>query len=608
MYPHLQPYDEAEVATPIFLFDSGLSLSDRYIPKTVVEIDLRITFTQGAMYRDWQSQTQIYDELASTDKTLKSPIDQINLEDQDLALTLSFRAKYWARLFARFSEAKHVARESGDAANIQQAESFPRRFLSKLFLMQELWATPNVEGAGPQRMAILLWRFYERPEGEIPTTSWRRLIAPMRSTHVEEPDVQRKDTSAMIDPSLQLSFPVQRTSLQPYAEELSQQRTSGFTTAAQDHIDAIQNPLQTESTSPGSEIPTDLGSSFPSATSASFPSSISGSISQAQLSQQGSIDSQGCSDIFTPFESFPSQDPAYIIDARQLDYGSHEAAMIPQADHAYAIDETIYGSQDPTNAFYQGFAEFPAFEAHYNSQQTDEATLIATNQNFAGGGIQLTYEDVPPNLEAQSHPEQSNIISQTEQQEQLQQQQQQHHHTELQDVEYESPLVAPQAHMISQHHILQLQHLEELHENDLSRSPQDKIEPGKETILPSSPPQSAPRNVYTPSQEHQQSSNDHHGRLEAQFEDESDSQYQHEEECIILPPAWDQLQHHFPQPDVSLYEDVHSMVYEGLENWHGEVGPDAFAEDHVADEETVLEVRIKEEGESSRVVDALLPD
>ena len=610
MYPHLQPNDQHGTPTSIFLFEAGLSLSDRYVPKTVVEIDLRITFTQGALYRDWQSQTQIYDELASTGRSLRSPIDQISLEDQDQVLTLSFQATYWANLFARFSEAKYAAREPGDAELMRREEAFPRRFLSKVFVMQELWATPNVEHAGPQRMAILLWKFHQIPSAETPTTSWRRLILPVSLDGTQISDVRPMEAAMTIDPGLQQSVPIQQLPLQSYAEDYYRNHTDRALTTMQDRMLIIQNPTPSESTSPDSELHTDVGSSLPSATSASFPTSFSGSTSHTQPSQQGSFASQGGRDMFTSFEPFVSHDPEYI-DAQHANFGAHDAVMLPQEGQAYDVDETIYGTQDQTNAFYQGLTEFPAFETQYGSQQMDEATVVATTQTFTGGEIQLTYENVPHDLDAQQASEQTESMLR---QEQEQEQHHQHHQRcqEDQIEEYESPLAAPQAHMISQHHILQLQHLEEPHEHSVPHSHQvDEVYNEEvEVTIASRPPQPASHDVGTSLQEPQhtpEDGDDHHG-CEQNHQQEG-LQYEPQEEYDIQLPPWKHPQdvdsHPYNHQDVDAYEDTHGIIYEGLENWHGEVGPDAFVQDHDQDagedEETVLEVRIKEEDEAGAV-------
>ena len=609
MYPHLQLDDGQGAQTPIFLFDAGLSLIDTFVPNTVIGIDLCIEFAYGASYRNWQLQLQIYDEQAPSGILFKRDIDEFRSINQDVELTLPFLASYWVDLFANFNNAKHVAMISGDAARINLEEESPRRFLSKVFAMQELWATPHFKDAQPKRMAILLWRFHQTAGGETPTTSWRQLIPASDKARVHSSRAQPMDRSSNIDPILETNFPLSQHSLLPYTDDEYDQRQLEATSAEIcDQTFMSPQILPSKDSSPESGLQTGTESSVPSAC-LSFQSSVSDSTLHTQPSQQSSFDSQDERCTYTSFESFASQKSPCDINAQPVEYDLNGAAMILHDDQVYDIDETICASQDQSEAFFQGFTGFPTFEANYDCQPIDECAAIAHPQDFTSGDIQIPYEDMPPQLECQPPAEHPISPLQPKQQQQAQ-------HDQEEDG-CKIPLAAPQAHLISQYHILQLESFEELNQQASSPEPGRVYEVKDEedgSVIVGSPSQAQPQdnnNRVDNNEARHLSLEDEFTQIQRHYvkppQDQGEEQEQEEEAVYAMPPEppSDDLQHDGQQRGFCLDGCADGISYEGLEDWHGQVGPDAFVQGNGVVEKPDLPLRVKEEDEEEKADDGL---
>ena len=471
IYPGLRPFDDAGSTAPIFLFESSLSLMEDYPGNTRIEIDFNIDFAKGAYYQGWHSRSQAYDEMGSSkvfefnnleeleppDPEDPKPLPQPRVsKDQTLTLKIPFRAEFWRDLFWNFRNHQLEADATGEPERIRQEHGYPRRYLSKLTIMQELWATPLMSGAQPRRMAILLWKFQQTHANEVPTTSWRRLTPPAPPFHAQSPVPPQLQPSVNIVSKMQPECTAQLDIMQAYIAGHYQHYPHGIFAENPEQMLVEQRPIPSEKSSPESGAACiDIGS-FPPSTSTSFPSSVSGSTFRTIPSQQSSFDSADGS--YPCLEALVSQDSRYQMDMQEEGYQVHETTMEPQEGLLYDTHECLHVSQLNPHSFSPKITEYPSFETQYNTQPVEDVTLMGNHHDFTGGQIQLAYAQQEMNIEPEGNS--------THQQE-----------------DYEVPLIAPRAHMISQHQILQLQHFEELQQGHLHYDHHDQHEQTKQEHL-----------------------------------------------------------------------------------------------------------------------------
>ena len=451
-YPRLRPYDEAGNTAPIFLFDANLSLMEDYPGNTRIEIDFDIDFVQGACYRDWHSRSQAYDELGpsrvyefrnleereSLDPATPhcSPRPRVS-SDQTLTLKVPFRAEFWRDLFWNFRNKQLEAAATGDPERVGQEHSYPRRYLSKLSVMQELWASPLTEGARSHRMAILLWRFQQTHGREVPTTSWRRLTPPPASSYCSKiPTSPHQQPPINLDLALQPELTMQHPVVRRNAADYCHTHPNGFFSEIPEEMLIAPHPMGSKGNSPDSGVAHADDRSFPSSTSTSFPSSISGSTLRTVPSHQSSFDaSEGR---YPCLESVASHDSLYRTDSREHRYPGQKDIIDPQGGLQFDVQETLYHSQAPEHSFSQGAAaEYQPFDGQYDTQRTEEVMLMDNHRDFLGVDIKLAWaqleDDAKPRTDSPPQDEECNV-----------------------------PMIAPRAQMVSQHQILQLEHYEEL--------------------------------------------------------------------------------------------------------------------------------------------------
>lgn len=417
VYPQLAiNSDKGQVACPIFLFETHLSLMDEY-PRgpASLGIELDVEFTHGNDYDDWRSLTDFYEDNGQRidvskfyeDSQLESspsiPLECTHIHGtNDTKLVIPLTSKWWASVFFDIIEKKYKARMAREPEATKQQDDTARLYFSNLSVMQELWATPRTPESQSQRMAILLWKFSQTRKGEVATTSWRRLTPPVSAFQIQSPAPQLLEPPMNLDSTLEDNIMRQAVALYPgfYSNQPS--------IFAENSESLLTGPME-EGSSPDTTTAPDYHS-FPSSTSTSYLSSDSNSTRQShRRSQPSSYDSQDSA--YPSFESFDSQGSTYQ---------THDAGLDSQ-DLAYGSQDAIYDSQH--NSFFAPVVEHLPYESH------STAEIIyrdSDQQHFTGGEIQLSYAEG-----IESH------------------------------LAYEVPLIAPRAPMMAQNHLLDLQHYNE---------------------------------------------------------------------------------------------------------------------------------------------------
>lgn len=426
MYPALAAsYNQGPTDCPMFLFDAHLSFLEHGYPSNL-RISLFMDFSQGAHYTEWRSYPKFYehngcpvDVTDSVGNTLES--EQLKGTDNCRLGQVFFRPKWWVRVFASLIEEKMMAEHEGDTKLIREAEERATQYVRGLSVMQEIWATHRASDRGPQRMAILLWRFDTTRRGMAATTSWRKLVPPLSAYDVQSPLPPCENPPMTLDAALQAAS--------PYGV-LENPQPSIFLGCP--GVDSFSVPLSEESSS--STTPTPENHSSTSSASTSFPSSAINSAYPMYYSQESPFHSQDSA--YPPLGDFDSQDPGYnvyehheLIEASHESYGSN--GSVDYSQESYASQEVIYHSQ---NSLYQHGLD-QLYE--YPCDIADAPVTASASQDFTGGQIHLSYAQ-----------------------------------TEDSESPYEAPLIAPQAKMVPQHQLIQ--HSEHFDQHDyLEQNPED---------------------------------------------------------------------------------------------------------------------------------------
>ena len=420
MYPALAKYhDRGLIDCPTFLFDTHLSMMDHYDRPSNLAIRLSMDFSQGMHFTEWCSYPKFYEQNGRpilkfydqngrlVDLTEPSNIDEITQVEgtNDSRLGhIAFSSNWWAHFFSKMVSRKMKMEKSGDSGMIREEEEHAIQLVEGISVMQEIWATHRESNRGPQRMAILLWKFGVARRGETATTSWRELIPPWPAY-----DIQSSHPSSDT-PAITLDMNIQAAS--PYVAHDDSQ-PSIFSGCPSGNI--LATPLSDDNAP--STTPTPDSRSFPSSTSTSFPSSASNSIYPWYPSQESSFQSHE--------STYPSMS---IIDSQESGCSLYEQPEVIEASHeSYGTHDFQGGSQesfDSQEVIYhsQGslYQSTPDQLYEYPYPLVDAPVMRSSSQDFTGGQIQLSY--------AQTGDSQSSS---------------------------ELPLIAPQANMVPQHQLIQ---------------------------------------------------------------------------------------------------------------------------------------------------------
>ena len=371
MFPHMADcYDHGEAQAPMFLFESNISLMNIYQGEgSSLGTELILYYTQGTGFGDWRALTRFYDEkgheidlkkFSERSQDPGTPYNELDwkpdLNTGDVRLQIPLKSKWWAKLFSDiisgYEKAGARAKKAENPQIVRDEEESTRQYLGDISVMQELWATPRIDGARPQRMAFILWNFKQTRRNEAATTSWRRVIPP---TTPFEP------TTRMMQPHMDLDTVIEEARTQPPISAGSDyyNHSSLQSGIFMDNTGSLVAAPLSEGSSPEIAESPDY-QSFPSSTTTSFPSSISNSIYPIHLSQESE---------HAVFGSFDSQSSTYEVATR--------------SQEAYEFQDNPYHSQD---SIYRDVGT-PPYE--YSPQHAEAAGIL---QDFTGGHIQLQYE------------------------------------------------------------------------------------------------------------------------------------------------------------------------------------------------------------------------
>ena len=374
MFPHLALfYDRGEAQAPIFFFESNISLMNIYPGEgSSLGTELILYYTLGSGYGDWRALTRFYEEkgreidlkkFSERSQEPGTPYNELDwkpdLNTGDVKLEIPLKSKWWAKLFSDIisgnEKAGARAKKTGNPHMVRDEEEGTRQYLGDISVMQELWATPRINGAVPQRMAFILWNFKQTRRNEAATTSWRRVILP---TTPFEPNTR------MMQPHMTLDTVIEEARTQPPISVGSDyyDHSSLQSSVFMDNTGSlVAAPLSEESSPEIAESPD--YQSFPSSTTTSFPSSISNSIYPINLSQESE---------HAVFGSFDSQPSTYEV-------ATHSQEAYEFQDNSYHSQESIYNNVGT-----------PPYE--YSPQHAEVAEVAGILQDFTGGHIQLRYE------------------------------------------------------------------------------------------------------------------------------------------------------------------------------------------------------------------------
>ena len=371
IFPHMADYyDHGEAQAPMFLFESNISLMNIYQGEgSSLGTEFILYYTQGTGYGDWRALTRFYEDkgheidlkkFSERSQDPGTPYNELDwkpdLNTGDVRLQIPLKSKWWAKLFSDIisgnEKAGARAKKAGNPQIVRDEEELTRQYLGDISVMQELWATPRIDGAAPQRMAFILWNFKQARRNESATTSWRRVISP---TTPFEP------TTRIMQPHMTLDTVIEEARTQPPTSAGSDyyNHSSLQSSIFMDHTGSLVAAPLSEDSSPEIVESPDY-QSFPSSTTTSFPSSISNSIYPIHLSQESE---------HAVFGSFDSQSSTYEV-------ATH-------SQEAYEFQDNPYHSQD---SIYRSVGT-PPYE--YSPQHAQAAEIL---QDFTGGHIQLQYE------------------------------------------------------------------------------------------------------------------------------------------------------------------------------------------------------------------------
>ena len=370
MFPHLADYyDHGETQAPIFLFESNISLMNIYQGEgSSLGTELILYYTQGTGYGDWRALTRFYQhkgqeiDLKKFSERSQDPDQPYNdldwkpdLTTCEVRLEIPLKSKWWAKLFSDIisgnEKAGARAKKAGNPQFVKDEEELTRQSLGGISVMQELWATPRMNGAEPERMAFILWNFKQTRKNEAATTSWRRVIAP----------TPFEPTTRFMQPHMTLDSVIEDARTQPPRSAGSDyyDHPSFQSCIFMDNNGSLVAAPLSEESSPGIAESPDYRS-FPSSTTTSFPSSVSNSIYPIHISQESE---------HAVFGSFDSQSSTYEV-------ANHSQESYEFQDNPYHSHESIYRNVDT-----------PSYD--YTPQHAQAAGI---SQDFTGGEIQLQYE------------------------------------------------------------------------------------------------------------------------------------------------------------------------------------------------------------------------
>lgn len=425
-YPGLATlHDEGQVHSPVFLLETSLSLTDEFLPKSVLSIDFSMVVTQSTSFTDWQSYTRFYHDkghLVDLEKFYEDYNSTVSegsriaehawrpLNDSHVPKTadtelwrIPLKSHWWGRTFSDIMGKMEQAKATESPQIIKRAEQSIEQQIGGISIIQEIWATSRAPRSKPQRIAVLLWRFGKARRDEVGTTSWRRLILPTSSFQIQSPTPPPLQPPLTLDTTLHEAMTRRPTNY--HVDYYNPQQPSIFVDNAQEILGASLSERSTPATTPSLDY-----ASFPSSTSTSFPSGISNS---------------GYPSHMVPGSSFQPQNSAY---AQLGSFDSQDSHYSSQGFLAHCQDP-----QEAQEALYHHGDEL-TYDWAVNPKALPDNSAVS--HDFNGGRIEISYGQ---------HESQPNA--------------------------YEDPLIAPRANMVPQHQMIQ--HPEQFDHHDFLESNHD---------------------------------------------------------------------------------------------------------------------------------------
>jgi len=445
LYPRLASYfRQGHLDSELILLEANFDLLREYPPRgSQLRVKPFILVNGGTKYSNWQSSTHMYERgIQVSEKRRDILLDNglLDLEGTNLGLTNvtkvipRINCSWWAKnVFGEILGNIREARAQGDGYAIQQAEERGRLVLAEMSMMQEVWATPEIDGSSPRRIAILLWKFRQTRDNEAATTTWRRLTPPCAwdKTHsaAQSPKPLVLEPLTAIDTSLQDTVLVQQAFV--YADQ--SRKNSLFVDDPESIITGQPSDMDSTLSTPTPDL-----RSLPSSTASSFASSIFGSMHPLHAMQESSFCSQDSAaysfdgDIHSqethhsahdsgyhsqdtghiapdleylpqepyypdPSHTYPQQDcePNEVICQHDVEYMQHEAPSIlarqrSTYDHTEPHDAQHLRATDVT----QSFARRLSYHSQNDPYQVDPPAFAeASPQDFEGGQIHISFAD-----------------------------------------------------------------------------------------------------------------------------------------------------------------------------------------------------------------------
>lgn len=445
LYPRLASYfRQGHVDSELILLETSFNLLREYPPRgSILSVKPFLLITGGTEYSNWCSSTHMYERgIQVTDRRRGVQLDNglLELEATNVGLTKvtkvtpRINCSWWAsNVFGQILEGVREARNQGDGYAIRQAEERGRLFLEEVSMMQEIWATPGIDGNSPRRITILLWKFRQTRDNEAATTTWRRLTPSgprdetYSSAHSPEPLVL--EPLIAIDKSLQDTTMAEQTSL--CADQ--SRKNSLFVDNPESIITGQPSDIDSTLSTPTPDL-----RSLPSSTASSFASSTSGSMHPLHFMQESSFSSQDSiaysydGDLHSQETNYPARGSGYLtqdtgplvpdlkylphepyypdpsqtypqpdcrrdeaICQRDKEYMQHEALSLlgrPQSTYDYAEphDAPHLRATDVTRSF----ARRLSYHSQNDHYHRDPPAFAETSpQDFTGGQIHISFAD-----------------------------------------------------------------------------------------------------------------------------------------------------------------------------------------------------------------------
>ncbi|KAL8899707.1 MAG: hypothetical protein Q9192_001443 [Flavoplaca navasiana] len=426
-FPRLEDYHRrGELEDNIILIESNIDLPINHPPRnSTLSIDFQVNIAGASGSEQWSTNTDYYENngepvdmrrFYEMNKIRRaSPWDTPTVSHRsgsgDMQLKISLHSTWWVQVFTNMA-----ARKNGmmhDPYFMRQEEDWSRRYLQDMSIMQELCVDSAGTGASARRVAIILWKFSPVRQGEVATTSWRRLRAPPQRFKMDSPILSPEpllQRAMGLDSSLQhIAMP------QPIVACAGRFLHNQSDIFAEDS-ERIVSESQSVQDSPVPALSPDYTTSFPSSTTTSFPPSVTYGYPSHDESQESACYSQDGHSY--GHESFASQTS---FNFPQKSGFSVEEARVFEQELNHFPGNLELESQDPAYYSQQSLGPIPDFHSplKYDEELCQDGSHYPgphTTNDSSGGQNQLSFQtdQVAPELHSASYIDHSRGIARFE--------------------------------------------------------------------------------------------------------------------------------------------------------------------------------------------------